>query len=63
MEYPDTRAAARILEVVNKMLPEIEIDPEPLYKEAEMIEQQLKKFLKESEPRKQPMPESRVMYR
>ncbi|KAA0001216.1 MAG: proteasome assembly chaperone family protein, partial [Thermoplasmata archaeon] len=63
MEYPDARAAARILEVVNKMLPEIEIDPEPLYKEAEMIEQQLKKFLKESEPRKQPMPESRVMYR
>ncbi len=64
MEYPDAKAAAKILEVVNKMLPEIEIDPEPLYKEAEVIEQQLKKFLKEAQPQKQMMPEPRGdMYR
>jgi uncharacterized protein len=56
MEYPDAKAAAKILEIVNKMLPEIEIDPEPLYKEAEEIEQQLKKFLREAQPQDQMMP-------
>ncbi|OYT61596.1 ATP-grasp superfamily enzyme [Thermoplasmatales archaeon ex4484_30] len=63
MEYPDAKAAAKILEVVNKMLPDIEIDPEPLYKEAEIIEQQLKKFMKESQPQKQVIPEAKIMYR
>jgi len=49
-QFPDAAAAARSLEVVNGMLPEIEIDPEPLYKESERIEQDLKKHLQESHP-------------
>ncbi|MDD5779119.1 MAG: PAC2 family protein [Candidatus Thermoplasmatota archaeon] len=49
-KFPDAAAAARLLEVVNVMLPDIDIDPEPLYKESERIEQELKKHLQESQP-------------
>jgi predicted ATP-grasp superfamily ATP-dependent carboligase len=40
--FPDARGAARLLEIVGKMLPELKLDPEPLYREAEQIEQQMK---------------------
>jgi uncharacterized protein len=49
-QYPDAGAAARILELVNVMLPEIKIDPQPLFDESERIEQELKKHLQESQP-------------
>jgi uncharacterized protein len=49
-QFPDAGAAARILELVNVMLPEIDIDPQPLYEESERIEQELKKHLQESQP-------------
>lgn len=42
LEMPDARGAARLLEIVGKMIPEVKLDPEPLYKEAEQIEQQMK---------------------
>ncbi|MEM1513995.1 MAG: PAC2 family protein [Candidatus Thermoplasmatota archaeon] len=58
--YPDAKAAGRILEVVNKMLPEIEIDPEPLYREAEEIEKQIKEQMKKAEPKTK---EAQIMYR
>ncbi len=45
LDYPDARGAARLLEIVAKMLPELKLDPEPLYKEAEQIEQQMKAAL------------------
>ena len=32
------------------MLPEIKIDPKPLYKEAEKIEDQIRKFMEQSKP-------------
>jgi uncharacterized protein len=32
------------------MLPEIKIDPEPLYKEAEEIEKNIRKFMEQSKP-------------
>lgn len=41
-DYPDARGAARLLEVVAKMLPEIKLDPDPLFKEAESMEKDLK---------------------
>lgn len=41
--YPDPRAAAGVIGTLNKML-NIEIDPEPLLKEAEEIESRLKKL-------------------
>lgn len=37
-EMPDPRGAAKIMEPLAKMLPELKIDTEPLYKEAEDIE-------------------------
>ena len=56
--YPDAKAAGKILEIVNKMLPEIDIDPGPLYREAEEIERQIKEQIKKAEPKT-----SQIMYR
>lgn len=42
LDMPDARGAARLLEIVGKMLPELKLDPEPLHKEAEQIEQEMK---------------------
>ncbi|MCL1978584.1 MAG: PAC2 family protein [Methanomassiliicoccaceae archaeon] len=39
---PDPRSAARILEPLSKLMPELKIDAEPLYKEAEEIENKIK---------------------
>jgi uncharacterized protein len=40
-EYPDARAAAKIIETINHILLRSTLDPEPLIHEAERIEQQL----------------------
>lgn len=48
--YPDSRAAGNLLEKLDVMLPGIKIDPEPLYKEAEDIENKIRKFMKQSKP-------------
>lgn len=48
--YPDSRAAGKLLEKLDIMLPEIKIDPKPLYKEAEQIEKNIRKFLEQSKP-------------
>jgi len=61
-DYPDAKAAARVLEVVNKMLPEIEIDPEPLYKQAEEIEKQIRAHLEKAKPTKPVYAEQPIMY-
>lgn len=42
-QIPDARAAARLIEVLDKFLPKIKLDPQPLLDEAEKIESQLKK--------------------
>ena len=39
---PDPRAAAMILEPLTKLVPELKIDTEPLYREAEEIENKMK---------------------
>jgi uncharacterized protein len=41
-DYPDARGAARLLEIIGRMLPELKLDPEPLFKEAEQIEKEMK---------------------
>ena len=38
----DARAAARVIEKLNKLLPTMELDTEPLLEEAERIETQIK---------------------
>jgi uncharacterized protein len=50
-QYPDPRAAASLVNVLNKML-DIEVNAEPLLKEAEEIEERLKELAKRvpSEP-------------
>ena len=54
--FPDSRAAGSILEKLDVMLPEIKIDPEPLYKEAKEIEKNIRKFMKQSKPTAPPLP-------
>lgn len=48
--YPDSRAAALLVEALDKMLPEIHIDTQPLYKEADEIEQKIRAFIKQAQP-------------
>jgi uncharacterized protein len=54
--YPDSRAAGMLLEKLDKMLPEIDIDPEPLYKDADEIEKKLRAFMEQSKPTASSLP-------
>jgi uncharacterized protein len=47
--YPDSRAAGRLLEVVDDMLPGINLDLKPLYEEAENLENEIKRINKQSQ--------------
>ena len=48
--YPDSRAAGNLLKKLDIMLPEIKIDPKPLYKEANLIEKNIRSFMEQSKP-------------
>lgn len=48
--FPDSRAAGSLLEKIDIMLPEIKIDPKPLYKEAQEIEKKIRAFMEQSKP-------------
>ncbi|MCL2786473.1 MAG: PAC2 family protein [Methanomassiliicoccaceae archaeon] len=41
VDLPDPRGAAKLMEPLARMLPELKIDPEPLYKEAEEAERRM----------------------
>jgi uncharacterized protein len=41
LEFPDARAAARLIEVIDDMLPVVEIDTSPLLEEASKIEENI----------------------
>jgi len=47
-DYPDARAAATVLEAIDKILLHIKLDPKPLYQEAEGIAAQLKNLQKQT---------------
>jgi uncharacterized protein len=49
-QYPDARAAGKMLEIIDKVALLKEIDPTPLFKEAEIIEEQIKKLQKQAKP-------------
>ena len=51
-DYPDARAAARAIEVIDKLLLHTELDARPLYEEAERIEMQLKSIHHQTEAAK-----------
>ncbi len=49
-EFPDSRSAAEVLKVLDRMLPQIKMDPEPLLKEAEEIEERVKRAMAQIRP-------------
>ncbi len=51
-DYPDARAAAKVIETIDKMLLHIHLDAKPLYIEAEKIEGQLKSIHAQAKPLK-----------
>ena len=61
-DYPDARAAARVIEMINKFLLHIELDVKPLYDEAGRIESQLKLIHKQAKEVKPPTQHSPAMY-
>jgi uncharacterized protein len=46
--YPDARAAARVIEVIDELLEHVEIDVKPLFTEAENIERTLRMMQKQA---------------
>lgn len=48
--YPDARAAAKVIEVINELLEHVDIDVKPLYTEAENIERTLRMMQKQAAP-------------
>jgi uncharacterized protein len=65
-EYPDARAAAKVIETINRVLLHSPLDPDPLYHEAERIEQQLLTIQRHAQDRARtepPVPSAGPMYR
>ena len=54
---PDARAAAKIIEAINKFIPLVDIDAAPLYKEAEGIEKYLRKLRAQAKPAETALPQ------
>jgi len=63
--YPDARAGARLVEAIDALLPDIEIDTGPLYKEAEKIEKSISEALQRAKEHldRHKTPASPYMYR
>ncbi|MCP8309775.1 MAG: proteasome assembly chaperone family protein [archaeon] len=47
---PEVKAAVKAVEIIDKLIPEIEIDVAPLYQEAERIAERLKVLRKQAKP-------------
>jgi uncharacterized protein len=65
-DYPDARAAAKVIETINQILLRTPLDPVPLYAEAERIEQQLLSIQRHAAERGRadaPTQSSQPMYR
>ncbi|HXQ94140.1 MAG TPA: PAC2 family protein [Thermoplasmata archaeon] len=65
-EYPDARAAAKVIEAINRILLRTPLDAVPLYHEAERIEQQLLTIQRRAAEKghsERPAPASTPMYR
>jgi uncharacterized protein len=61
-DYPDARAAAKVMEFIDKLLLHIDLDVAPLYQEAERIESQLKTIHKQAKDVKAPGQHQPSMY-
>jgi uncharacterized protein len=51
---PDARAAAKIIEVIDRLVPTIKVDVEPLYEEAGRIEEYVRKLREQAKPATEP---------
>ena len=60
--FPDARAAAVIIEKLNTLLPIVDLDHEPLLKEAMALEEQLKMLVDGAESADSPSPSSSMLY-
>lgn len=49
-QLPGAMAAAKLVEIISRMLPELKIDPKPLFEEAKEMEEQIKAALKGVKP-------------
>lgn len=49
-EIPDVKAAVKVVEVIDKLIPEIEIDISSLYQEAEKITERIKALRRQARP-------------
>jgi len=64
INYPDARGAARLLEIIGDMFPELKLDPEPLYNEAEHIERQMKEAMESMrQPEMKSLADQSIIYR
>jgi uncharacterized protein len=61
-DYPDARAAAKVIEAMDRLLLHIDMDASPLYQEAERIEEQLKMIHKQTKDMKTPGQHQPSMY-
>lgn len=62
-EFPDARASAKLLEVLDPIVPHIDIDAEPLYERAELIEARLRQNLEQHQESVEGLAQrSRIMY-
>ncbi len=63
-DYPDARAAARVIETVDRLILKMDLDTGPLYEEAGRIEEELKSIHRRAEVVKRPEAHPRPsMYR
>jgi uncharacterized protein len=53
---PDAKAAGAVVEAIDALLPQIQLDVSPLYREAERIESRLKAFREQAKPVEAPRP-------
>lgn len=59
-DMPDPRGAAKLMEPLTKMLPELKIDTEPLYAEAEELDRRIKAQMPSDAPPE--LPKDQVLY-
>ncbi len=61
-DYPDARAAGNIIKLLDKMFLHIDIDPQPLFAEAEKIENEIKSINKAAAPQERKNSPNSSMY-
>lgn len=50
IQLPGAMGAAKMVEIIGRMLPELQIDPKPLFEEAKEMEKQIKAAIKAASP-------------